>query len=225
MAGRNRVAIEVGPRGKKVVASAIDWPGWERNGTSEDAAFKTFAAYRDRFAPVADIAGLRAEFDVVGNLEITDRYEGTGTTDFWGITTKVPEYEQGQIGEEECERRIAILKACWAYFDDVYSRVSPELRKGPRGGGRNRDEILNHTYGAECGEWAPKVGVSTPLGAMRTPDGLRKHREEFVEAIRTYNREGRKARTWPLQMLVKRACYHMLDHAWEMEDKDLSGES
>lgn len=225
MSVRNRVAIEHGPKGKKSVATAIDWPGWERGGTADDVALETLGAYRERYAPVADIAGLRAEFDAIGDLEVTDRYEGTGTTDFWGISTKVPEYERGQVSDEECERRIEILRACWTFFDDVYSRVSAELRKGPRGGGRNRDEILNHTFGAERTQWAPKVGVATPQGAMLTADGLRHHREQFVVAIRTYNREGKSARTWPLQFLLKRTCYHLLDHAWEMEDKDLSGES
>lgn len=217
------VVIESGK--KKSVASAVDWPGWDRGGASEDAALETLAAYRSRYAPVAEIAGLKVEFDAFGDLEVVDRYDGTGTTDFWGIATKVPASEQGQIREEECERRITILRACWTFFDDVYSRVSAELRKGPRGGGRNRDEILNHTYGTERGEWAPKLGVTTPQGAMLTPDGLGKHREEYVDAIRAYNQEGKPARTWPLQFLLRRTCYHMLDHAWEMEDKNLSGSS
>lgn len=225
MPARNHVAIESGPKGRKIVAVAVDWPGWERNGTSEAKALETLESYRDRFAPVAEIAGLRSEFAAIGELTVSDRYEGTGTTDFWGISTKVPEYEQGQVSEEECERRIAILQACWTYFDDVHSRVSAELRKGPRGGGRDRDEIFNHVFGNERTQWAPKVGVETPQGAMLTPEGMRLHREQFVEAIRRYNREGRSARTWPLQMLLKRTCYHLLDHAWELEDKDLSGES
>jgi len=224
MPGLDGVAIEYGPRGKKVVAAAIAWPGWERGAATDDRAIEKLEDYRDRYAPVAEIAGLRAEFDAIGDLQVADRYEGTGTTDFWGITTNVPEFERGQISEEECERRIAILQACWAYFDDVLSRVSEELRKGPRGGGRNRFEILNHTYGSERTQMAPKIGVQTPQGAMLTPEGLRTHREQFVEAIRAYNREGKSARTWPLQFLIKRTCYHLLDHAWEMEDKDLSGE-
>ncbi|HYH12466.1 MAG TPA: hypothetical protein VD789_08950 [Thermomicrobiales bacterium] len=220
----NHVAIETGTKGKKHVASAIAWPGWERNGKSEAEALVTLEAYRSRYAPVAEIAGLRAEFDATGGLEVVDRYVGTGTTDFWGITTRVPVSEQGKISEEECERRIAILEACWVFFDNVFSRVSAELRKGPRGGGRDRNEILHHTYGTERTQWAPKVGVNTPQGAMLTPDGLRLHRQQFADAIRTYNQEGRKARTWPLQLLLKRTCYHMLDHAWEMGDKNLSGE-
>ena len=222
MTERNRVAIEIGPKGKKCVASAIDWPGWERGAKTDEAAFETLVAYRERYAPVADLAGLGAEFDAIGALEVTDRYEGTGTTDFWGITTTVPANERGRVSDEECERRIAILRACWAYFDAVLGRVSAELRKGPRGGGRDRDEILNHVYGGEREDWAPKLGVHTPQEAMLTPEGLERHRESYVEAIRAYNREGKPARTWPLQFLLKRTCYHLLDHAWEMEDKDLS---
>jgi hypothetical protein len=29
------------------------------------------------------------------------------------------------------------------------------------------------------------------------------------------------ARTWPLRYLIRHTAYHTMDHAWEMEDKDL----
>jgi hypothetical protein len=95
------------------------------------------------------------------------------------------------------------------------------LKKGPRGGGRDRDDILNHTYGTERTQMAVKVGVRTPQGVMLTPEGLARHREEYLAAFREYNAEGRKARTWELQFLLRHTAYHMMDHAWEMEDKTL----
>ena len=30
--------------------------------------------------------------------------------------------------------------------------------------------------------------------------------------------------TWTLPFLIRHSAYHTLDHAWEMEDKDLSAE-
>jgi len=126
------------------------------------------------------------------------------------------------MSEAECERKIALLRACWAYFDDVASRVSQELRKGPRGGGRDRDRIVSHTNGAEIAEFAKKLGVMTALDARRSPDELRAHREAFCAAIRDYNGRGASARTWTVQFVIRRCAYHMLDHAWEMEDRDLS---
>ena len=107
---------------------------------------------------------------------------------------------------------------------DVASRVSAELRKGPRGGGRDRDRIVRHANGAEIVEFAKKVGVITAPDAWQNPnrDKLRAHRDAFCAAIREYNARGAPARTWTVQFVIRRCAYHMLDHAWEMEDRDLS---
>lgn len=215
-----RVMVEQGK--KKAVASAFDWPGWDRGGKSEDDALAVLATYRPRYARVATLARLADEFVATGEMEVVERVEGTGMTDFYGLSARSAGPEQEPMSEAECERKIALLRACWAYFDDVASRVSPELRKGPRGGGRDRDRIVSHTNGAEIAEFAKKVGVMTALDARRNPDELRAHREAFCAAIRDYNGRGASARTWTVQFVIRRCAYHMLDHAWEMEDRDLS---
>lgn len=120
------------------------------------------------------------------------------------------------------ERRLELLQACWTYFDDTAERVSAELRPGPRGGGRSRDQVIRHTYANEPDQWSKKVGVRTPLDVVLTPDGLATHRQEYLNAIRAYNAEGKPARTWPIQFLVRRSAHHVMDHAWEMEDRDLT---
>jgi len=223
MADPIRVMVEQGK--KKAMASAFDWPGWERSARSEDDALAVLATYRQRYATVAQRAGLADEFGAAGELAVVERLEGTGMTDFYGVSgrTAGPEYEP--MNEAECERKVALLRACWAYFDDVASRVSPELRKGPRGGGRDRDRIVRHANGAEIDEFAKKVGVITPLDAREDPVALRAHRDAFCEAIREHNARGASARSWTVQFLIRRCAYHMLDHAWEMEDKDLSSGS
>ena len=224
MADPVRVMVEQGKK-KKAVASAFDWPGWDRSAKSEDDALAVLATYRQRYATVAQRAGLADEFGAAGELAVVERLEGTGMTDFYGVSgrTAGPEYEP--MNEAECERKVALLRACWAYFDDVASRVSPELRKGPRGGGRDRDRIVRHANGAEIDEFAKKVGVITPLDAREDPVALRAHRDAFCEAIREHNARGASARSWTVQFLIRRCAYHMLDHAWEMEDKDLSSGS
>jgi hypothetical protein len=126
------------------------------------------------------------------------------------------------MSDAECERKIALLRASWAYFDDVASRVSDDLRKGPRGGGRDRERIVRHANGAEIYEFAVKVGVKVPLEVREDPVELRAYREAFSDAIRDHNARGQPARSWTLQFLIRRCAYHMLDHAWEMEDRDLS---
>ena len=39
---------------------------------------------------------------------------------------------------------------------------------------------------------------------------------------RAYNAEAKPARTWPLQFLIRRIAHHVMDRAWEMEDRDLT---
>ena len=154
-----------------------------------------------------------------------ERLKGSGMTDFYGLSYKSAGPEHEPMSGAACERKIALLRASWSYFDDVASRVSAELRKGPRGGGRDRDKIIRHANGAEIHEFATKVGVHTPLDARDNPDDLRAHRDEFCAAIRDFNARGAPARTWTLQFVIRHSAYHMLDHAWEMEDRDLSGGS
>jgi hypothetical protein len=104
----------------------------------------------------------------------------------------------------------------------VASQVSAALRLGPRGGGRDRNRIMRHANGAEIYEWAPKVSVQVPLETRDDPVALHQYRDALCEAIRDYNARGVPARTWTVQFLIRRSAYHMLDHAWEMEDRDLS---
>lgn len=219
-----RVVVQHGPRDKKVAAFAIDWPGWSRGARTGPEAVEVLAAYRDRYRPVAALAGLGDEFDAAGDLELVEDHVGVGSTDFWGISFAPSSFEQEPMGADELERKISLLEASWRYFDDVAARVSPEMQKGPRGGGRNRDEIVRHALGWERADLAKKVGVVVDPIVPPTPDGFSSHRDEFVAALRTYNAEGRMARgrNWTIGLLIRHTAYHALDHAWEMEDKDLS---
>jgi hypothetical protein len=214
--------VELGKK-KRVVACAYDWPGWDRSARTEEDALRVLAAYRPRYAKVAALAGLADEFGATGKPAVVERLEGNGMTDYHGVSGRATQSEQQQMSEAECERKIALLQAAWTTFDDVASRVSAELRKGPRGGGRDRDEIVSHVNGAEIHEHATKVGVRTPLEARRDPVALRAHREVFCAAIREFNARGPSAgKWWTVQFLIRRCAWHMLDHAWEMEDRDLS---
>ena len=217
-----RTVVQHGPKGKKVAAFAIDWPGWSRGAKAPDAAVELLEAYRERYRPIARIAGLEAEFDVAGRLEIVEDNVGVGSTDFWGISFAPSSFEHGPMPEDELERKLALLEASWSFFDDMAARVSPDLQKGPRGGGRNRDEIIRHVVGNEWGDLAQKIGVSPP-GEM-TPEAVRSHREAYVAAMRDYNAQGRlgRGRNWTIPLLLRHTAFHVLDHAWEMEDKDLS---
>ena len=86
MANHVRVLAEFGK--KKVVAVALDWPGWERNGPSEDDAMRALEGYRSRYASVAALAGLAAEFAEAGELGIVERVQGSSTTVYFGISVR-----------------------------------------------------------------------------------------------------------------------------------------
>jgi hypothetical protein len=124
----------------------------------------------------------------------------------------------------ELDRAIGQLQACWAFFDAVAARVSTEMRKGPRGGGRDRDTIISHTIRTESENFARGVGLRIPEGAALSPEGLREHRARYVAAMRAYNagESPRRMRSWTVPFLIRHSAFHTLDDAWEMEDKDLS---
>jgi hypothetical protein len=207
---------------KRVVACAFDWPGWDRSARIGQDVLAVLAAYRPRYAKVAKLAGFGAEFRARGEFEVVEQVEGTGMTDYYGVSGRPATPEHDPMTEAECERKIALLRASWSIFDDVAARVSPELRKGPRGGGRERDRIIQHVNWAEISGFAPKVGVKVPLETTDEPEALRAYRDAFIDAIREHHARGEPARSWALQFLIRRCAWHMLDHAWEMEDRDLS---
>ncbi|MDQ1708863.1 MAG: hypothetical protein QOG49_248 [Frankiaceae bacterium] len=218
-----RTVVERGPKGKKAVAFAVDWPGWSRGAKTPELAVEALESYRERYRPVAVAAGMADEFGAAGPLDIVEDRVGTGSTDFWGISFSPSGVETEPIGEADLERKIALLRACWKFFDDVAARVSPELRKGPRGGGRDRDRVIRHTIRTESEDFAKQVGLRIPEDGALAPKALRDYRERYVDAMREYNAgEGKRMRSWNLPFLLRHSGFHMMDHAWEMEDKDLT---
>ena len=217
-----RVVLEQGPKGRRMVAGAIDWPGLERWGADEAGAIEKLASYVPRYAAVAERAGLAPEFARLGAPEAVERSPGNTSTDFWGIAHVTSETEREVLSARELERRLDLLRATWAYFDDAAARVSEELRLGPRGGGRSRDEIIRHVYASERHNFWRKVGKREEDGVRLTPDELAAHRAQYLDLICAYNAEGKPARSWPIQFLIRRTAQHAMDHAWEMEDRDLT---
>ncbi len=214
-----RVILEIGKK-RRVVAGAMDWPGLDRWGTSEDDALEKLSSYLPRYAGVAERADMGSAFTRARDVAVVERVPGSSSTDFWGIAHVPSGIERDVLSSAELERRLDLLRACWAYFDDVAGRVSEELRPGSRSAGRSRDQIIRHVYCNEPEQFSRKVEVRTPRDVVLTSDGLATHRRAYLDAIRAYNAEGKPARTWPIQFLVRRTAHHVMDHAWEMEDRD-----
>jgi hypothetical protein len=219
-----RTVVQRGPKGKKAVAFAVDWPGWSRGAKTPELAVELLESYRDRYRPVAAAAGLGDEFGKGGRLDVVAEEVGPGSTDFWGISFAPSGLEQEPMPDKELHRKIALLRACWAHFDAVAARVSAEMQRGPRGGGRDRDEIVAHTLRVERLDFAKRLGLRIPEGDGVTPKELRAYRDSYVATMRAYNAgEGKRMRSWNLPFLIRHSAFHTMDHAWEMEDKDLTG--
>ena len=219
MAKTLRVVLEIGKK-RRVVAGAMDWPGLDRWGPSEDGALARLSSYLPRYADVAERAGMASAYGDQREIEVVEHVPGSSSTDFWGIAHVPSEIEREVLSEADLERRLTLLQACWAYFDDVTKRIATDLLPGSRGGGRTREEIIRHVYANEPAQFSRKVEVRTPKEIVLTADGLAAHRQEYLDAIRAYNAEGKPARTWPIQFLIRRTAHHVMDHAWELEDRD-----
>jgi len=219
-----RTVIDRGPKGKRAVAFALDWPGWSRGAKTADEALETLESYRDRYRLVADRAGMGDEFDAAGPLEVVEDKVGTGSVDFWAISFSPAAAEQEPMPAQTLERGITLLRACWAFFDDVAAAVSPEMRKGPRGGGRDRDVIIRHVLRVESLDFARQVGLEVPDDGAIISGDRQQYRDEYVAGMRAYNAGeiAKPMRSWNLPFLIRHTAFHTMDHAWEMQDKDLS---
>jgi hypothetical protein len=205
-----RVFLEVGA--KRVFASAADWPGWCRSGKNEQAALESLAAYAPRYAGVARLAKVPFRNDAI-EFDVVERLKGNATTDFGapGIPAKV---ESDRMTAAQATRMCELVDACWTYLEKVVAKAPASLRKGPRGGGRDRDAMFDHVLGAEI-EYAKRIGIR-----MKQPDGkdraaVRTFRKATLESLANPNRDEK----WPIAYAARRIAWHTLDHAWEIEDR------
>lgn len=199
--GVTRAYLEVGE--KRAFACAVDWPGWCRAGRTEEAAIDAFLDAQRRYAAVVPEIGHRdVELDIVGTLP------GTAGTEF-GVPEGIGPWDLVEASTGERERLAGIVERCWAAFDQVVAGAPTELRKGPRGGGRDRDRIVDHVNEAERA-YASKLRARLP---PRTP--VTDQRGAIAAALRHPPADIR----WPVQYAARRYAWHLLDHAWEIEDR------
>ena len=203
---------------KKTFACAQEWPGLARSGKTEEAALEALAPYRGRYAAVTRLAG--ASFDPEAPLNVVERLEGDATTAF-GAPSKPSSADLVPASPAETDAVLALLEAVWRYFDDTVRTSPAELRKGPRGGGRDRDKIVAHVLEAEA-MYARRLDRKPRAPAQSDPEALARFRAEIVDGLRgagtaTAGPDGSKR--WPMRYAARRIAWHALDHAWEMEDR------
>ena len=210
------VYVEVGK--KRAFASARDWPGWSRAGKGEEEALIALAEYAPRYAVVAIEAGVDLPAAAADRLEVVERLPGDATTEF-GAPGAVAKGDGDGLSPAEAKRQAALLEAAWAVFDRVVAGAPATLAKGPRGGGRDRDPIVDHVVGAEAA-YARKIGIAHKAPSGADVEAVAALREEILEAVRT-RRFGSPPRSepWPARYAIRRIAWHVLDHAWEIEDK------
>jgi hypothetical protein len=212
-----RVALEVAP--KRAFASAIDWPGWSRSGRTPGEAIETLAAYTDRYAAVAKIAGLKPPKAAgAESFVVIEELEGDATTTF-GAPSQPAAVECGVATAKEAERVAQLLEAAWTFLDQVVQSSPAELRKGPRGGGRDRDKMFAHVLGAEQA-YASKVGIRVRQPSIDDRAAIQAIRAALLGVVRA-DRTGQppRGRGWAPRYSARRLAWHALDHAWEMQDR------
>jgi hypothetical protein len=208
------VYVELGP--KKVFASAVDWPGWSRSGRTEEAALSTLGDYADRYAIVAARAGLPFGGGIADTIEVVDRLQGDASTDF-GVPGRTHEGERVRVTPTRAKRFAALLQASWDLLE-AEAKVAPEhLRRGPRGGGRDRDKLLEHVIGAEAG-YARQLGIKHKQPALGDAEALAALRADLLAVIGAPN-DGSPIHRWTTPYATRRIAWHVLDHLWEMQDK------
>jgi len=210
------VSLEVHP--KRTFASALDWPGWCRSGKTEEAALEALAGYAGRYKPVAERAGLRLGARAANEIEVVERLPGDATTDF-GAPGAVGERDHAPLTARQADRLADVVEAAWWVLAQVAASAPAELRKGPRGGGRDRDKILAHVAAAEFG-YARHLDIRHKAPDPATPETTDALRADVLAALREA-RSGQPPRPkgWPPRYLARRVAWHALDHAWEIEDR------
>jgi len=211
---------------KKTFAGVIGWPGWCRWGRDESSALDALVAYGPRYSQVFFETDLKVPSpgDPLSFI-VAERVEGDATTSF-GAPAIILEADREPVGQNEVERWQKMLTASWQAFDQAVDKAEGlELRKGPRGGGRDIQKIMRHMLDGDRGylrrvAWKPGKGTDLDL-----PAEIKQTRDEIVNALGTAVKDGLPERgprggiIWPVRFFVRRVIWHVLDHAWEIEDR------
>ncbi len=206
--------IEVG--GRRAFAWAWDWPGWCRSGKAEAESLASLAEYLPRYRQTLAQAGVSLPGPTPPVFQVVERISGSVSTDF-GTPGSIGDRDRLPLSLEEAQRQVGLLDAGWRRFEEVAAGASAELRKGPRGGGRDRDQVVAHVRGADFA-YASRVGIRIreQTQDLAVVEQLRTAIHQLVLHPDSYQQA---AKGWPLAYFLRRALWHVLDHLWEIEDK------
>jgi len=214
-------AIKIGEEAtaKRAFAWVIDWPGWCRAGKTAILAREAIVDIAPRYAEVAALAGLTPPSPAdVGSLDRIESVPGDASTDF-GVPHVITDLDRRPTAAAEADRLAGLVEAAWAYLDTVAAATPAELRKGPRGGGRDRDKMLEHIIEADHA-YGREIGVRMAAGSLDDRAAVDTERAAVLAVLREPS-DGTPltGRKWPLRYAARRIAWHALDHAWEMQDR------
>ncbi len=218
------VFLEVGK--KRTFAGAIEWPGWCRSGHDEASALESLYHYASRYA--AALGPSQMIFRPPASTEafvVIERVAGNATTDF-GAPGQLLSGDVESVDDAELQRFNELLKAFWRTFDTIAATAKGiALRKGPRGGGRDLDEIVRHVVEADIAYLA-RLGCKLDISGEANPDKvLRQTRQATLDTLAAAvhgeipTQGPRGGMRWTPRYFVRRLAWHLLDHAWEIEDR------
>jgi len=202
---------------KRVFACSLVWPGWCRSGRTEELALDSLASYGPRYAVVVAQAGVNFNGVNGPRFNVRERLIGNATTDF-GAPGIVASGDHEPLTKDQAALLVSILGAAWSVLDRVLATSPPVLRKGPRGGGRDRDAMADHVVAAEYA-YARKLGLrGFRQPAANDPQAVEAMRNAITAAVLAPERP-ELDQGWPPRYAVRRIAWHVLDHAWEIEDR------
>ena len=212
------IVVETGP--KKSFASVVEYPGWSRSGKTPELAVEAVLAYAPRYAPVAAEAGSPISTDDVA-ADIVETLEGDAGTAF-GVPSLVASHEREPLDLAEAGRRAALVDAAWRHFDATVAAAPAELRKGPRGGGRDTAEIVEHVIASDHG-YTRQLGLKLAAPNPDDPEAVTAQRLAMLEVLRQPSDGEPITKRWTTGYAARRIAWHALDHAWEIEDRSEAG--
>jgi hypothetical protein len=213
---RIEIGEEVGAR--KTFVWAIEWPGWSRGGKDASLAIESLIEHGPRYAIVAREAGLTLPDVSASDIETTHSVTGGAGTDF-GVPSAITHADRRPTSAAEARRIASLVEAAWVVFDRVVAAAPAELRKGPRGGGRDRDEVAGHVIEADHA-YAGQIGIKLTTPSLADRAAVEAERAEMLEVLRTPSDGSPLAdRRWTARYAARRIAWHALDHAWEIEDR------
>ena len=209
------IYLEVGD--KRVFACAVEWPGWARSGKTPAAAVAALNQYASRYAAVC--AGAKITFPGKPPCEFrtVEEVPGNATTNF-GAPGVIPRVDATPLTPTASKKTQGLLQAAWEYFDLVVAKSPATLRKGPRGGGRDRDQMAQHVLNAEAMYMARMIRIKESEPAFDDQSAIEYLRQRVLDAIAAPKSQVAEYK-WPPAYAARRIAWHVLDHAWEIEDR------